>query len=339
MDPIDVEKSWSLYYMQFDSAAGNSFSTYTEKCFSEQAYFQHYASISNQMAHRLVISVPQLLIDCLKKFGIECIYNSFKNEVLITRFEPITMVAWEDLQPADIFCCGGTGIPSVIIRYGTWSISSHTAFYEVYEGRDYVLESLNHGIERRSKGQFLSPSDGTNMIFVKRRKNRSIAYARRVVEAARRNVRVGIEPYGDNPKDYAWNNLAGAGSSTPTGKAIAIASSPLIPAIVVANENADLQRKVTNAIVSAGKKANELVPVTTKAGNPALHLVDPALDLAQKMWGGSRGRYICSEAVIVWHNEAGIPITNMRPQDVPPALIAGDAFMSTLEDVGYLRHV
>jgi hypothetical protein len=54
---------------------------------------------------------------------------------------------------------------------------------------------------------------------------------------------------------------------------------------------------------------------------------------------GPKGRLFCTEAVVTWFNQAGIPITNMQPDHVPPKFIAENYFNDTLLELGYLRYI
>lgn len=267
----------------------------------------------------LEINVPKYFIDKLSKFGIEVRFNQVTKKLDVIKFEPIKMVAWEDLLKADIFCVGGTGIASTIIKTGTMSVSSHTA---MYAGDNYVIESLENGITRRTKEQFLDPSESVNFILVKRHKHGSDGTRKLVVDAANNNVNAGVGPRGKNPIKYNWGGLAGAGAVTPSGAGIA-AAFPIVR----------LPDAIYGVSELARKGANKL-PYIVAAPNNAVN----SINIAKAVFGGSP-RYFCSQAVIVWYNEALIPITFMPPDKVAPKLIAESFFDSKLETIGYLRYM
>jgi hypothetical protein len=317
----EVLKSWTLFTNQYEKDVAENYILDTADFFRKQIYFQTQAAIPNVRHYTLKIEVPQGFVDRLKDFGIEVSFNPAFKSCTVTKFDPIKMVAWSDLQPADIFCVGGTGIASRIIRAGTWTFSSHTA---LYEGSDLVIESLDNGITRRSKAEFLSPSEGVNIIFVKRHRDSAGGKGLIVVNAAKDNVNDGIPPYGKNRVKYNWTGLAGAGMSSQTGAVIG-ATTPVIGAVAGINEANNLAREITNAIPDAA---------IAQPGD-----LGKAVIIGKSIWGGPKGRLFCTEAVITWYNEANIPITSMQPDHVPPKFVAENYFNDTLLELGYLRYM
>lgn len=315
----DVLEHWSLFYKQYDATFINDFVTETVNHFKRQNYFIEQFKLLNVQNWTLEINVPNFFIDKLSKFGIEVRFNQVTKKVDIVKFDPIKMVAWEDLLKADIFCVGGTGIASTVIKAGTMSVSSHTA---MYAGDNFVIESLENGITRRTKEQFLHPSECVNFILVKRHRESEPNTRKLVVDAANDNVNAGVPPRGKNPIKYNWGGLAGAGAITPSGAGIA-AVFPIV--------------RVPDAIYGvselARKGANKL-PYIVAPPNNAVNTINAA-----KFVFGGPPRYFCSQAIIVWCNEAGIPITFMPPDKVAPKLIAESFFDSKLETVGYLRYM
>jgi len=315
----EVLSSWTLFANQYSEEKADNYILKEAQNFRKQPYFQAQNSIPNVRDYTLQINVPKSFIDALRNFGIEVSFNPAFKEVTITKFDPIKMIEWSDLQPADIFCVGGVGIASKIIRMGTWTFSSHTAFYE---GNDFVIESLARGITRRTKAEFLSPGEGVNLILVKR--HRSAGSAKKVVRAARDNVNAGVPPYGKHPVKYNWLGLAGAGMSSTSGKAIATAF-PAVSVVEAIDEVKDAARKAVNLI----PEDLEISP----GGSGAIIMIN------KKVWGGYKNRMFCTEAVIYWFNQGGIPITPLKPDSVPPKFIAEHNFDHSLQEVGYLRYM
>ena len=319
----EVLKSWTLFTKQYGETAEN-YILDTANFFRRQVYFQTQAAIPNVQNYTLRINVPQSFIDWLKDFGIEVSFNPGAKNTTITKFNPIKMIDWSDLQPADILCVGGTGVASTIIKAGTWTFSSHTA---LYEGQDFVLESLDDGITRRSKAQFLDPLEGVNVILVKRHRRMDITKALEVIKKAKDNVnadKTNRNELGTHPKKYNWLGLAGAGMSSPTGAVIG-AANPIIQLVAGVNEASNLARETANIIPDSAMIIPNEVGTTVIVG--------------KSIFGGPKGRLFCTEAVITWYNEAEIPITNMQPDHVPPKFVAENYFSSVLNEVGYLRYM
>ena len=293
--------------------------TETVRHFEKQRYFNEQFNLQNVQIWTLQINVPKFFIEVLRKFGIEVRFNQATKKVDIVKFEPIKMVAWEDLLKADIFCVGGTGVASTIIKAGTMSVSSHSA---LYAGNNLVIESLENGITRRTKDQFLHPSECVNFILVKRHREGMDRTRKLVCDAADNNVNAGVPPKGKNPIKYNWGGLAGAGAVTPSGAGI----SAVFPIV-----------RIPDAIYGvselARKGVNQL-PYIAAPPNSAVNTVN----VAKFVFGGPP-RYFCSQAIIVWYNEAGIPITFMPPDKVAPKLIAESFFDSKLETIGFLRYM
>jgi hypothetical protein len=321
----EVLRSWSLFVMQYNSKRTENGMFDTANYFRIQEYFQEQARIPNVNHYTLKIDVPQSFIDRLSDFGIEVSFNPVAKKVVVTKFEPIQMIAWSDLKPADILCVGGHLLPSEIIKAGTWSFSSHTA---MFEGGNYVLESLENGITRTSKDELLNESQEVNVILVKRHRFDDISKAFEVVKKAKDNVNFGAGTMGSNPKKYNWLGLPGAGLSSPSGAVIGAASTLILPVVPVAiglNEANNLARETVNAIPDAA------MFLPKEPGN--------IVTIGKMIWGGPKGRLFCTEAVITWYNEAEYPITNMRPDLVPPKFMAENYFNNSLKEIGYLRYM
>jgi hypothetical protein len=318
-------RSWALFVMQYESNATENYIFETAEYFRTQNYFQKQAAIPNVSHYTLQINVPRVFIKMLSDFGIEVSFNPATKNVSVTKFNPIKMIAWSDLKPADILCVGGHLLPSKIIKAGTWSSSSHTA---MFEGGNYVLESLSNGITRTSKANLLNESQGVNVILVKRHRFDDDSKASEVVKKAKDNVNDGDGLMGTHPKKYNWLGLAGAGVSSPSGAIIGAASTAIIPIVPIAiglNEANNLARETVNAIPDAA------ILLPNEAGK--------VVTVGKMIWGGEKGRLFCTEAVITWYNEAGYPITNMRPDLVPPKLVAENYFNNSLKEIGYLRYM
>ncbi len=107
----EVFKSWNLYWNQYNDLTTDTIEQ-TANYFANQIYFQNQLKIPNVRIYTLRIGVPQDFIQALSDFGIEVSFNSAAKKVTIIKFDPIKMIGWNDLQPADIFCVGGEGIAS-----------------------------------------------------------------------------------------------------------------------------------------------------------------------------------------------------------------------------------
>jgi hypothetical protein len=315
-------RSWALFVMQYESDATVNYIHDTATYFRSQSYFQKQAAIPNVKHYTLVINIPKNFIKMLSDFGIEVSFNQSSKNVTVTKFKPIKMVDWSDLKPADILCVGGRLLPSEIIKAGTWSFSSHTA---MYEGGNYVLESLENGITRTSRANLLNESQGVNLILVKRHRFDDASKAFEVVKKAKDNVNDGEGEMGKDRKKYNWLGLPGAGMSSTSGKIIASAF-PVISLAAGINEANNLTREAVNAIPDSAM----LLP--KEAGGELV-------TVGKSIWGGSKGRLFCTEAVITWYNEANYPITNMQPDHVPPKFVAENYFSNSLKEVGYLRYM
>jgi hypothetical protein len=112
--------------------------------------------------------------------------------------------------------------------------------------------------------------------------------------------------------------------SSPSG-AVTGAATPAVGAVAALNEATNLAREITNAI-----------PDTAMAQPDDL---GKAVIIGKSIWGGSKTRLFCTEAVITWFNQAGIPITNMQPDHVPPKFVAENYFSDVLDAIGFLRYM
>lgn len=147
-------------------------------------------------------------------------------DVKVVSSNPIPMIAWSDMQKADIISVGGNSPQSYAIRTITWSGFSHTA---LYAGNDYVIESLLYGPTRNTKAGFLDNSG--SVLLVHRHNMMTAAVADRIIRMADDNINDGAGQRGKNPKNYDWFGLGSGGMSTTGGKIINDVSRPFTAGI------------------------------------------------------------------------------------------------------------
>ncbi len=319
-------RNWAIFVNQYNEEKidinNDSITNVTAENYRQQAYFKRQMAIPNVRNWTIELNVSESFVKMLENFGIEVQFNEATKTVNVTKWKPIKMIDWNDMQPADIISVGGTGAASKFIKLATWGHYSHTA---LYEGGEYVIESLNNGPTRRAKTEFLAPSENVNVMLVKRHYQISPVSARRVVEAAADNVSYGIPPSGKYPMKYNWIGLPSGGMSTTSGQIINAATFPIVPGGIAGG---------IKAFNDARETARRLANITPES----IIFVSPSVYAGKKAFDGQKSRVFCSEAVIMWYDVAGIPITSLPPEHVPPKLIAEDYFKGTLLEVGYLRY-